>query len=237
MPYVTEVDDQRQSGMCQAFSSMIKLRILLRAKLDPEVFTGDVDDPGDDLTLDPRPGHRLGHAEYYPGKPYSHLNGLPAGTTLRVLREKGWISPGTRTERLSWDIGEMAEAVRRGPVEFPLVIHDGYGAARLHPTSREIPRPLDPTARLGGHSMCAFLLRWFGGVPVWTLANSWDPATWGFHGTAQIRHAHAEWSALDTPYLLVMDDPEWYEDNDQWRQLLIRRSDLAAALRRLPVAA
>lgn len=225
--FVTPMDDQKQSGMCQSFSSMQALRILLRAKSKHDLFTGVPHDPTDDLTLDPRIGHRLSHAKTYPDKPYSHHDGLYAGTTIDVLREAGYLSPGTTTTPIQWHAGEIIAALDRGPLELPLLAHDGWTPERMS-ANAEIPPHRDPMSRLGGHSTCCPGAKSFSGELLLRDCNSWRP--WGWNGMGWISLRLATIDAIDRPQVIEMADPEWYAEHDEWRELLILRSVLDAEL-------
>lgn len=229
-PYLVPILDQRVTGMCQSFSSMIALSILLRAKLNPLMLAGDVDTIEDDLCFDPRVGHKLGRSRYAPGVPYSSKEGLSAGTTITVLSEEDYLSPGTSSDVIEWD--DVPRAMHDGPVEFPELVHDGYDPANMIPHTYEIPTPKNNLSVRGGHSMCgAMSFRAKDGNWGVMLVNSWNPEQWGQQGFASIMLWHAKWAALDRPRVLRIRDIEWYVENDKWRELLCLKTELDAWLK------
>lgn len=225
--YACPILDQRQTGMCQSFSSMIGLSTLLRAKLDPYFLAGEIDVIADDLCLDPRVGHRLGRERYAPGEPYTPREGLPAGTTIDVLRDAGLVSPGTTNPPVAW--ADVPACMDLGLPELPLFVTDAFDPRRMSDHG-EIGPAADPTAIRGGHSMrCIGTARDAAGRWMLKGANSW--AHWGRDGYFWISLRRAEGLALDMPRLLQIADPEWYANHTEWRSLLCLKTDLDAWLR------
>lgn len=227
-PYCIPVLDQGQSGMCQSFSSMLRLSVVLRAKLDYWFLTGEIESIADDLCLDPRPGHLLGREKMAPGEPYSHKEGLYAGTTIDVLREAGRVSPGTTNPSFEWRDAPLK--IEQGPLEIPVVITDSYEPRNMSKYG-ELKWPVDPSALRGAHSMGCVMIavsateKVMLGVP-----NTWWP--WGVDGYCWLSLDMAEWSAVDKPRVTLVSDIEWYRDNDVWRQLLCKKTELADWLRK-----
>lgn len=227
MPYCIPVLDQRQSGMCQAFQSMMSLSTVLRARLDPLMLAGDVESIADDLCFDPRLGHRLGREQYAPDEAYTARAGIPAGTTIRVLREAGLLSPGTDAPQIEWD--SIPDEIDNGPVELPMVVTDGWDPKNMSDKG-EVGWPVNPLALRGGHSTaCAGTFRGRDGDWYLRGGNHW--AAWGWNGYFSIPLELAKWGAIDKPRVLLVPDIEWYAEHDEWRKLLCLKTDLDAWLK------
>jgi len=221
-PYALPICDQKESGMCESFSTSIGLSTALRKKVDFWLFSEDRATAVDDCCHDPRPGHLAARQRYAPAEVYTRAEGVPSTFSMDGLKEANLVSPGTRARQIPWD--DVPYEIWNGPILLPMGVWDGWQPNALSGRS-EVGEPIDPLQLYGGHQTCG--IRTFQAADgEWMIgaANSW--IRWGYHGYYSIRLSLAKRMALDKPAVIEVTDPEWYRDTVFWRDAIVTKAEL-----------
>ena len=210
-PFLNPVDDQGQTGTCEARSACGVVETLIREYVNPNAFQGG-------KQLDATYWHREAFKLEYPGREYSDREGLPLGATFRAMKSKGMLPYEAQLVSVSPNYASMRPALVKAPLQIGVNLHNGWRADRVNRETGEIP--VDVITGVAGHGVKVVSLNaGRGGLAYWGIENSWGEG-WAWHGIGQIEHDHLIKVLLDDPILLTFDYT-WLRYNQEWRGYVV----------------
>lgn len=219
--FATLIEDQGQTGTCEAVSATTVVEALMRKLIDKNLFAPN-------LGLDWRAVHRGAWRAVNGGKTaaaYSEQDGLPLGASLAWMQEKGILPGGALILDIGDSASDMADALEWSPVQIGTVVHDGFRPERVSELGEiGAPHAVPPDS---GHAMALTgMIGGRDGAVMDTLAQSWGVG-YGFKGWVQVNHLTLAWGFIDRPrYVYVRPEVarEWVAQRKRWEPFIVERA-------------
>lgn len=209
--YVNIVDDQGQTGTCEARSACGVLEVLIRKFVSKGVFAPS-------CQLNAAYWHKRAFELTYPGQPYSDQKGLPLGATFRAFRQDGVIPANASLDAIPASVLHLGAALQIAPVQVGLCVHAGWGPDQVSPQTGEVP--WGSFTGTNGHGVfVAGMNVGRDNRPLFTFPNSWG-TSWAWYGVGQMEWSQFQATLLSSMLLLYFDY-KWLATNRKWERYII----------------
>ncbi len=218
-PFVNVVDDQGQTGTCEARAACGWLEVMIRASHSPNAFAGG-------KQLDAMTIHKIAWLKET-GRPemdYSPEYGLPMGASFRAMRALGLLPGDSIIYEIPISPGNLSDALHWGPFCMGTFVHDGWESGKMNRETGEIPWYSD-LPNMGGHAtLCTRMTMGLNNTPMLNVVNSWGEKDWGWHGIGQMSYSLFAATALCQPMQVRLPDKgvwkDWFGADETWKKYI-----------------